>query len=174
MGSGGRRVAATQAEMSPPPPEHQALMGEFGVLSASVVLSGHPWLCRQPAVPGPSAGHALPHLCSPPFLPTMLPRPEETSVAGKAPPSPCRCCMLRSAWLHPACLWLLHGARACLWQAGRQGWLWHWCPVLPALGDRCGGFAVLCPALRAGVLLCGVGDSELLVPGAELPALPQG
>lgn len=122
MGSGGgQRLAAVQEEISPSPSEHRALPGELGVPPASVVLPGRPWLCHQPAAPGPSAGHALWCLCSPPFLPAMLPRPEETSVAGKAPPSPRWCCMLRSAWLRPACLQLSRGTRACSWQAGEGG-----------------------------------------------------
>lgn len=106
---GGQRVAAMRVESPPCAPEHRPLLGELGVLLASVVLSGHPWVCRQPMVLGPSTRHMLWCLCSPPFLPAMLPRPEETPVEGKAPPSPCPCCMLRSAWLHPAWLHLSHG-----------------------------------------------------------------
>lgn len=46
---------------------------------------------------------------------------EETSVAGKAPPGPCQWCMLGSAWLHSACLWLLCGIRAGPWKMGEGG-----------------------------------------------------
>ncbi|PKK18771.1 syntaxin 1A (brain) [Columba livia] len=79
---GGQRVAAMWVESPPCAPEHRPLLGELGVLLASVVLSGHPWVCRQPMVLGPSTRHMLWRLCSPPFLPAMLPRPEETPVEG--------------------------------------------------------------------------------------------
>ncbi|XP_074701014.1 syntaxin-1A isoform X2 [Strix aluco] len=82
---GGQRAAAPPAENPPSPAEQQALLAELGVSPASVVLPVWPWPCRQPVVPGPSARPVPRCLCSPPFLPAMLPRPEETSVAGKAP-----------------------------------------------------------------------------------------
>ncbi|XP_074701015.1 syntaxin-1A isoform X3 [Strix aluco] len=79
---GGQRAAAPPAENPPSPAEQQALLAELGVSPASVVLPVWPWPCRQPVVPGPSARPVPRCLCSPPFLPAMLPRPEETSVAG--------------------------------------------------------------------------------------------
>lgn len=46
---GGQQVAASQAGISPPPSDQRGLPGELRVPPASVVLPGHPWLCRQPA-----------------------------------------------------------------------------------------------------------------------------
>lgn len=168
MGFGGQWVAAMQVKISPSPPEHWALPCELRMLPASVVLPGHPWLCHQPAAPGPSAGHALRHLCSPPFLPAMLPWPEETSVAGKAPPSPAgaACSALHGCALH-VCGSCMALGPACGRRVRVAAALRCWCPLLFALGDIHGGFAVLCPAAAARALLCGVGGSELLAPGAE-------
>lgn len=174
MGSGGgQQVAAMQVEISLSPLERWALLGELRVPPASVVLPGCLWLCHQPVAPGPSAEHMLWCLCSPPFLPTMLPRPEETSVAGKARQAPAgaACSALHGCALHVC------GSRVALGSAcGRQARVavarQCWCPVLSASEDRHGGFTVPCPALRARpcqhpALPCGLGGSKLLAPGAE-------
>lgn len=99
---GGQWVAAMQGEINSSSLEH----GELGV---------PPGLSCQPMAPVPSARHVPLCLCSPPFLPAMLPWPEETSLAGKGPlaePRGAACsallCMAAPAWL-PLVWWCWNG-----------------------------------------------------------------
>lgn len=107
-------MAAMQGEISSSFLEHQAQVGELGV---------PPRLCCQPMAPVPSARRVLLCLCSPPFLPAMLPWPEETSVAGKGPlaePRGAACSALHG------CSCMAAARMALGWPvAGRQGSLGH-------------------------------------------------
>lgn len=146
--------------------------------SQPVVLPGHPWLWCQPVAPGPSGRHTLWCLCSPPFLPAMLPWPEETSVTGKAPPVLRAPLCMAAPCMSAALAWCLGGRRARVAVA----WL-CWCSVS---GGRHGAFARPCVALRArphqhpvlGGRLQAAGTRSRGVSGWQqcwhLPAVPTG
>lgn len=129
-------MAAMQGEISSSSLEHQPRW----------VSSGCPLAVLPAMAPVPSARHVLLCLCSPPFLPAMLPWPEETSVAGKGRARGAACSALHGCSCMAAACMLLAGGRTARVTRAR----WCWWPVLSTVGYICGEFMILCPALRAG------------------------